>query len=223
MSLFVQLAVASGDSHAGDDVSIGVVLVFAGLLVAMIGCLALEEKHLAALLLEWFAVELGREDFTVLATEEDRQLTIGGLTLNLRMDRIDELGGGEPLLIDYKTGSTSSVMGWLGDRPRAPQLPLYTQTQPVQGIAYAKVRRRSCEYRGLGECEGVPGVSTELTTRQSSQSGAENWPDLVAGWAAVNAELVEDFLAGEASVAPLKGACEYCNLRPLCRIDTQDD
>ena len=44
MSLFVQLAVASGDSHAGDDVSIGVVLVFAGLLVAMIGCLALEEK-----------------------------------------------------------------------------------------------------------------------------------------------------------------------------------
>lgn len=191
--------------------------------IAGAACLALEEKHLAALLLEWFAVELGREDFTVLATEEDRQLTIGGLTLNLRMDRIDELGGGETLLIDYKTGSTSSVMGWLGDRPRAPQLPLYTQTQPVQGIAYAKVRRRSCEYRGLGECEGVPGVSTELTTRQSSQSGAENWPDLVAGWAAVNAELVEDFLAGEASVAPLKGACEYCNLRPLCRIDTQDD
>ena len=181
-------------------------------------CLDLERKRLVELLLEWLALEDTRDPFTVIAREEPMAVSPAGLPLELRVDRIDELAAGERLLIDYKTGS-ASASGWYGARPSAPQLPLYTVASPAQGIAFASVRHRDSRFRGLGDVEGVPGVRSEFTAAVSKSAGAEDWPALCDRWKAVTHELAAGLIAGEAAVDPLQGACSYCGLQALCRVD----
>ena len=55
--------------------------------------------------------EATRVPFTVLETEEKTSVSIAGLTLNLRLDRIDRLNDGSLLVIDYKTGDVSPNPG----------------------------------------------------------------------------------------------------------------
>ena len=141
-----------------------------------------------------------------------------GLPLELRVDRIDELASGERLLIDYKTGS-ASVSGWFGARPSAPQLPLYTVASPAQAIAYASVRHRETRFRGLGDVQGVPGVRKEFTAPIKNSAGAEDWQSLCERWKSVTDDLAAGLIAGEAAVDPLQGACTYCGLQALCRVD----
>src|SRR5690606_6401842 len=66
---------------------------------------ALERERLEGLLWEWLQQEKTRPPFSVVAIEEQRRIHFAGLTLQLRIDRIDQLDSGELLLIDYKTGS----------------------------------------------------------------------------------------------------------------------
>ena len=49
--------------------------------------------------------------FEVVAREEDRTASLGGLELRLRLDRVDRLRGGDEMLIDYKSGA-SSLADW---------------------------------------------------------------------------------------------------------------
>src|ERR1700747_974209 len=51
-------------------------------------------------------------------------VSVGGLKLRLRADRIDLLENGQRLLLDYKSGEVS-VKDWEGERPDEPQRPLY--------------------------------------------------------------------------------------------------
>ena len=69
--------------------------------------LELEEKRLVRLVTEWLEYERTRVPFTVDATEEDANPTIAGLTLKLRLDRLDRLNDGSLLVIDYKSGNVS--------------------------------------------------------------------------------------------------------------------
>ena len=53
--------------------------------------------------------------------EDKRKLTVAGLELNGRIDRMDELESGGHALIDYKTGNPTPN-DWQGERPEDPQL-----------------------------------------------------------------------------------------------------
>ena len=54
---------------------------------------------------------------------------------------------------------------------------------------------------------------------QQTRGIAATWPELVAQWEASLQRLAVEFMAGAASVTPQPGACDYCDLASLCRIN----
>jgi len=163
---------------------------------------ALEQTRLHNLITEWLEEERRRPDFIVIEREESRIVNAGGLELKLKVDRIDQqLPAGTHVILDYKTSNKLNLKDWDGDRPDAPQLPLYAAKSPrtIAGVYFAKL---------------VPG-HTELL----GYSGAELTQRLPE-WEKVVDQLGASFLRGDAAVEPKYGAktCEFCELHSLCRI-----
>jgi probable DNA repair protein len=179
----------------------------------------LEKRRLKSLLAQWLDIEKSRTPFVVLKPEEERIVSLGGLQVRTRVDRIDELdtgdelnGGGE-IILDYKTGIVKTS-GWDTDRPDEPQLPLYcaTSERPINGAAFAVIRVGELAFRGVTDNNSaLPGLK-KMSTQPIS------FAELVADWRRILERLAADFRAGVAIVEPKQGACEHCGLTALCRI-----
>ena len=171
----------------------------------------LEQERLEHLLFEFLECERARQPFTVTCREEKQQVAIGGLALDVRIDRLDELPDGHRVLIDYKTGQTRTD-GWLGPRPREPQVPLYAVTSegPFAAFALARVRTGSVGFTGIQAGQTV----SAARTMKNCDSIAEQ----LAQWRAALEALVLQFRSGDARVDPLSGACRFCGIKALCRI-----
>jgi RecB family exonuclease len=152
-----------------------------------------------------------------LSEKEFEDVRVGPLRLNVRMDRVDEVSGGE-VLIDYKTGD-ASPNDWLTERPDAPQLPLYailSEADRLKGVAFGLVR--AGEGRGLkgyASEEGLlPGKLTKLKEASTFEAQVERWREVLIA-------LAEEFYAGEARVHPKNypTTCARCGQRVLCRLD----
>ena len=171
---------------------------------------AIETDRLRELLREWLDLEAGRGHFRVFALERSFDCTVGGLSFSLRVDRLDQLGDGRQLLIDYKSGE-ADVKDWWGERPADPQIPLYAQVvEPAPGgLAYAML---SVESTGFAGVSCVPEMVAGLDIVQ-------DWPAQLAAWRTVIEQLARDFVAGRAVVDPLRTACTTCHLHAFCRID----
>jgi ATP-dependent helicase/DNAse subunit B len=184
--------------------------------------LELEEQRLAGLVSEWLDYEAARIDFEVLATEVKRTVSVAGLTLDLRLDRIDRLQDGSQLVIDYKSGSVSPS-SWDLPRPDDVQLPLYAGFaldvgDELGGLVFAKVRAGDLAFAGrvfdpaatlFANLKGTsPLVKNNLTLEQ------------LLGWRNCIEQLARDFLDGRAEVNPREHPrpCERCSLQTLCRI-----
>ena len=144
-------------------------------------------------------------------------MPVGPLRLNVRMDRVDEVDGGE-VLIDYKTGG-ASPNDWLTERPDAPQLPLYailSDADRLQGVAFGLVRAgEGRALKGYATTEGIlPGKPTKLKEASTLAAQVERWREVLV-------ELAEEFAAGDARVRPKSypKTCERCGQRLLCRLD----
>lgn len=177
---------------------------------------ALEQQRLVKLIGAWLEDEKERPPFRVVAIEESRTVTFAGLMLNLRIDRIDELGAGQRLVIDYKTGS-SKVSSWLGDRPDEPQLPLYaiSNNEAVDAIAFAQLNAKGRGWAGLGiEALQHPGIAPP----------AQSWPETLQLWQSALTHLAEEFKQGDARVEFKNiDADRYSEaLRPLNRCLEKD-
>ena len=187
----------------------------------------LEHNHLSELIGAWLTCERGRAPFSIDALEQRHTLTIGGLSLDLRIDRSDRLDSGERLLIDYKTGAPRA-QDWMTMRPRDVQLPLYAlaDPQPVAAVALAYVRPQQSAFAGVSADDtGLAGICA--CTDQSRRRDAlpfDNWQALVAHWHRQLTELAEEFAGGVASVTPrsFPSTCEHCALGPLCRVRPDD-
>jgi probable DNA repair protein len=177
--------------------------------------LALQKERLRSLLQLWLEEELKRGPFTVLAVEQDQTVTVGPLTLNVRMDRIDKVGDGV-FFVDYKTGYAADPKQWIGERPDDPQLPLYTllpEAEELRGVAFAKVRTgREMKWLGYQMEEGI---------LPRSKTNVRDIASLVEEWRGTLTRLAEDFAAGNADVHPksFEVNCTHCAQRLLCRID----
>ena len=162
---------------------------------------ALEQDRLQRLLGEWLQMERTRSDFEVVERETPRRIDAGGLHLDLKVDRIDRLPSGRYVVLDYKTSDNLKVEDWEGERPDAPQLPLYAvkSGRDVEGVYYAKL---------------VPG-DTKLLGHEGE---ALAWR--VPEWTKVVDRLGANFLRGDAAVDPKYAGktCEFCDLHSLCRI-----
>lgn len=176
----------------------------------------LERVRLAKLAREWLELERSRPPFEVLHLEERREISIAGLALSGRIDRMDRLLEGKArgghVLIDYKSGGNVSPRVWDPPRPDDPQLALYAVTAPEQiaAVAFAAVRPGAMKFMGYSRAEGmIPNVK-----------GARDWPALVAAWKKEAESLGRAFAAGEARVDPKNdlATCRLCDLQTLCRV-----
>ena len=161
----------------------------------------LEHDRLKLLLAEWLQVETTRPDFEVVEREAPRTVKAGGVQLDLKVDRIDRMPSGKFVVLDYKTSDNLNVDDWDGERPDAPQLPLYAvkSEREVEGVYYAKLVPRGTKLLGhTGEA---------LACREPE-------------WRRVVDQLGSSFVRGDAAVDPKYPGktCELCDLHSLCRI-----
>ncbi len=192
--------------------------------VALSGRFAqVEQRRLVRLVREWLTEEKKRGHFTVIATEEKRTIRIGDLVLSARLDRVDELEGGQHIVIDYKT-SKQSIQTMLGERPDEPQLPLYlvmteeTQQQAA-GVAFAAIKRGDMGFAAIvRDADLLPGVKAFSQLNACKQFDA--WEDLIAAWRQHLTNLAMGFCSGDARVNPknFPATCEYCDMQLFCRI-----
>ena len=184
--------------------------------------LALEQERLTELLTEWLAYEATRIPFKVDGTEVPAAVSIAGLDLNLRLDRIDRLADGKLLVIDYKTGDVNPK-SWNPPRPDDVQLPLYATFAPalqgqLGGLVFAKIRPDKLEFAGsvvdakstlIAKLRG----NTNLVKRPLTPEQQTNWREEIQ-------QLARDFLAGRAEADPrvYPDTCKNCGLHTLCRI-----
>jgi len=166
----------------------------------------LEHDRLTLLLAEWLQVERTRTDFEVVEREAPRSVDAGGVQLDLKVDRIDRMPSGKYVVLDYKTSDNLNVDDWDGDRPDAPQLPLYAvkSGHQVEGVYYAKLVPRGSKLLGH--------VGEALAWREPE-------------WRRVVDQLGSSFLRGDAAVDPKYAGktCELCDLHSLCRIAAKDE
>ncbi|NGZ28326.1 MAG: hypothetical protein G8345_15725 [Magnetococcales bacterium] len=177
----------------------------------------MEIARMQKMLLHWLELEFKREDdFQVMAREHKEALEIGGLTVDLRPDRLDQLAQGGLAVVDYKT-SLPSRASWREERLSEPQLPLYglLRRETVDVLAFAVARPGEMEFRGVGRQAGEwPGV-----TRLEQQE----WHNLLDHWHQALTNIAEEFRQGVALAAPLNAtACQQCDLARLCRIGSRN-
>jgi hypothetical protein len=174
---------------------------------------ALEQSRLSQLLGTWIAMERERPGFKVIAIEQEQEISVAGLKLTLRIDRMDEFNNGDRLLIDYKTGNVSAK-SWQGERFSEPQLPLYAlSNDKIAAISFAQINRRVQKWDGLGQLH-----DSSLT--QPGIKASSDWPLQLQQWSAQLQQLAWDFMAGDARVdfkdITLQGYAQ--DLAPLTRL-----
>ena len=183
----------------------------------------IEAQRLTQLLVAWLNVEKERASFTVVSTEETKTFRYAQLELVGRVDRVDQIGDGSHIVVDYKTGKPN-VNAWWGERPEQPQLPLYgelleSEGRKVSAVAFAQVNAEATKLKGVGETDHTePGLA--WNSRLQSQSGVPSWQELKNHWHKVLTSLANDFISGKSNVDPLNPvkSCQYCDLSSVCRI-----
>lgn len=178
--------------------------------------LALGSEHEAALqssllglFMRWMEKETARPDFSVVAVEEALELTVGNLTIHLRVDRLDrQSDDGALIVVDYKTGYDVKLESWLSLAD--PQIPLYILATGADAAVYAWLNReKSLGWKGYGRQPGWPGIEP-----------LPDWDAQCDAWHRELDTLATDFLAGRIRIAPREGlkSCGVCGTQVLCRV-----
>ncbi len=171
----------------------------------------LEQQRLIRLVRDSLVIDLDRPPFTVAGTEKGHHVAFAGITLSMRLDRIDQLNDGRLVIIDYKTGVVSPG-DWEDERPSDPQLPLYAVTSDgeVAALVFARIKSGDVGYHGLAQEDGI--LAGKVITQP-------DWQEKLVEWRQVLTNLAEEFKQGLAEVAPKDdSACRYCDLHAFCRI-----
>lgn len=182
--------------------------------------LALEERRLKRIVVSWLEYEAARISFTVADTEAERPIEIAGLSLKLRLDRVDRLMDGSALVIDYKTGDISRK-AWELPRPEDVQLPLYAGfglNEPPGGLLFAKIRPGDLRFIGhLKTPRGSLFVGLKSSHPLEKHKLSD---DQMQAWKSYIERLAGDFIAGRADVDPrdYPTTCDRCGLRVVCRV-----
>jgi ATP-dependent helicase/nuclease subunit B len=185
---------------------------------------AAEARRIAQICIAWLdEIDRERPSFAVWAVERPAELTLCGLTLRMRLDRIDLLSEGGAVIIDYKTGHVDSPKSWFAARPRSPQLGLYAlalqadgTTPALRAVAYARVKAGAIAALGIAADDTVWPALTDAG-KLGDPSG---WVGVLQRWEHQMAHIAGEVREGLATVTPRDGGvpCRFCGLQPLCRI-----
>ncbi|MBF0447167.1 MAG: PD-(D/E)XK nuclease family protein [Magnetococcales bacterium] len=186
--------------------------------------LQLEMTRQKRLLEAWLALEQGREiDFIVAEREMSGQLSLGGMQINFRIDRIDQLlhsssTQGDRVIVDYKTGSVN-INHWFSDRPQEPQMLIYGLYlgDRLAALAYGQLSAQKNGFCGLTDRDSIlPGL--EVLADGKRDPDRLDWPAILKEWRRIITALAEQYCQGESGVDPLNNACQWCELPLLCRV-----
>jgi probable DNA repair protein len=179
----------------------------------------LERKRLFDLVNEWLELEKKREPFKVIAHQRSVVVSAGGISVNGRIDRIDQTDAGGFVILDYKTGGGTYGPGqWRGPRPERPQLQLYvnSQEEPVAAVAFALLRTGGCALKGYGARTSILAQRRDMTAKYFAPGDTFN--QHIGKWSGVLDEIGEAYADGIARVDPLpERVCDYCHLPAFCR------
>lgn len=189
----------------------------------------LERQRLLRLLGGWLEVELQRSlPFDVVACERAVQLSIEGIQVKMKMDRIDQLDDGRLLVIDYKTGAALDTRNWARARITEPQLPIYAALSPppegpVAGVAFAKVLMDRAGWAGLACEDGllpkVHGYTSRHWARHFDANHFPSWDSITEHWRQSITTVAREVGAGVAAVRfDDARALQYCDVLPLLRL-----
>jgi len=152
-----------------------------------------------------------------------RDVQIGPLRLNIRVDRVDRALGegnaGQPsgeIILDYKTGPASPRR--MAGRPaRRATASASTPSSLMRHSSPPSPRQRPPRQDlGLHGYEARDGVLPK-----AAKLKAESLATQVEDWREVLTALAQDFHSGEALVDPKQypQTCAHCDQRLLCRLD----
>ena len=181
----------------------------------------LELMRAEEILGSWLIQESEREPFMVEGLEAPAEGVVGGLTLALRLDRVDRLEDGRLVLIDYKSGElTDPRADWLRPRPVNLQLPLYAVTSEAAGaevaaLALVRLHAAGVETKGVAD-NGLAGLPapTDWT------DGEWGWPRLLDHWREALDVLAREYKAGVArNDFERQADLQYCDVLPFLRLN----
>lgn len=187
---------------------------------------ALEHQRLCRLITDWIVgCEMPREPFEVQSLEQKQSIEHGGVIMKVVLDRIDSVDGAL-VVVDYKTGTSNRVSTWADKRIVNPQLPLYVLTdEAITAASFAQVASNQCKFIGIASDPALlPGVKSTVRFSDSANPDGyplDNWPAWRAHWKSALDEVAAELRQGLATVTPMKGACKFCELKPVCRVSEQ--
>jgi ATP-dependent helicase/nuclease subunit B len=177
------------------------------LIVLITGLLEKEKKRPAA--------------FRVKELELKTEVTHGGVTANVKVDRIDELEDGSLVLLDYKSGDPK-VTHWGGERPDDPQLPIYAAHlgNDLAAVAFVQLSKENIQFKGYSKNENLLPSVKNYNSLTEKQRPAPTFPELLRDWQRTLERLGEEFRSGQANVDPKKKlqTCRQCHLSMVCRL-----
>lgn len=189
----------------------------------------LEKERLVKLVLMWLETyEKDREDFEVMACEEERTLQIEGVSIKLVVDRIDRLEDGRILIMDYKTGNAVDFKNWGQEIITEPQLPIYAafahEGEEVVGVCFARVKWDNAGFSGiLAEPELIKGpqVFNEIRRGVEIFDAVQfpDWDSVITFWRNKIRATVLSLKEGEAKVTIADDDhLKYCEVKPILRV-----
>ncbi len=168
-----------------------------------------------SLIEKWMEFEPLLSGGEVFGSEKSIEYQLAGLNLRMRIDRVDKISKDRDLrIIDFKTGSCK-LADLMEERPREPQLLLYScalieQGHEVTDIAYVRLKTSDFGYLAWSDIDSWP--------RHLRKEHAPITGTTTAQWKRLLEDIVQNFLSGKANLDPLIKACDYCEIAPVCRI-----
>ncbi len=163
----------------------------------------IEKQRLYQLASESLQLDKERSEFRVLACEAKRLIEVGGLKLQITIDRIDELPDGSLIIIDYKTGQPKLV-DLMNDPIGEPQLLLYAisehkETSPVTGVLFYQAHLKAGRYIGFtDESEMINGVKALKDLKNNPY--ANKFDKAIQEWRLMLKQIATDFKQGRADI-----------------------
>ena len=168
---------------------------------------------------DWLQHEKARSPFKVIATEQKKTIHINDYTLNICVDRIDEVAPNKLMVIDYKSSQHINMSHCQGNQATMNQLALYSCYGPCSdktiAATYACPQGKAKRWFGIAD----PDQASFTPIKHNTKRGTGTWADTTDNWRTHVENTLSKFVSGIADIAPIYGeqTCQFCDYSSICR------